>query len=404
MPKQSKRTPAREGAAWLADVFRNETIGGAGLLAAAMLALLLSNVTDSGFYFELRDSKIGPEFLNLNLSLGTWASDALLAVFFFTAGIELKHELVHGSLKEKRKAAVPVAAAIGGMIVPAAIYAVINFGQDSVSGWGIPMATDIAFALAILAVVGRKLPIELRAFLLTLAVVDDLGAIIVIAIFYSQKFMLIPVFGAVILLITFYLLQKQKITGWYIYVPLAIAIWYLVHESGIHATVAGVAMGLLMNMNKEKGQEYSAGDKALHAIHPFSAAIAVPLFAFFASGVNFSSFDLAAITESKLSLGIILGLLVGKPLGVFLFAFLTAKFSKAQLSKEVSWWDIAAIGSLAGVGFTVSLLITELAFVGNAQQSSLGVLAVLIGSFLSAVLASVLLLLRKRIYLGKLNV
>lgn len=386
---------------WLSETLRNETVGGALLLLAALTALILANSPLDNWFFELRNTKIGPESLHLNLSLGTWAADALLAVFFFAAGIELKHELVHGSLKNKAQAMVPVAAALGGMILPAAIFVAINFAQPSVSGWGIPMATDIAFALAILAVVGRKLPIELRAFLLTLAVVDDLGAIIVIAIFYSSKFALLPLIVSAALLIVFGLMQRRGVVGWYLYLPLGLLIWFFVHESGVHATVAGIAMGLLMNMKKMKGQTASAGDKALHRIHPYSAGLAVPIFAFFASGVSLQELNLETLIESPLALGIIAGLVIGKPIGVFLGAYLTARFTKAELSRGISWWDIAAIGSLAGVGFTVSLLISELAFKHSGDQADIGVVAVLAASLISGVIASVLLTIRRRSYARK---
>ncbi|MEN9956309.1 MAG: hypothetical protein RLY34_1116 [Actinomycetota bacterium] len=387
---------------WLSQTLRNETFGGALLLIAAMSALVLANSPFQDWFFELRETKLGPESLHLNLSLGTWAADALLAVFFFAAGIELKHELVHGSLKERSQAMVPVAAAIGGMVLPATIFLAVNFGKSSAVGWGIPVATDIAFALAILAVVGRQLPIELRAFLLTLAVVDDLGAIIVIAIFYSAKFALLPLLVAFALLALFAVLQKKNVTGWYFYIPLALFIWYFIHESGVHATVAGIAMGLLMNMNKSSGKKESAGDRVLHIVHPYSAAIAVPIFAFFASGVSLDDFDLVSVFQSPLSLGIIFGLVTGKPIGVFFGAYLTARFTKAELSKGINWWDIAAIGSLAGVGFTVSLLISELAFKHSGEQAQLGVIAVLVASLISAVIASVLLTIRRKTYAGKL--
>jgi NhaA family Na+:H+ antiporter len=239
-------------------------------------------------------------------------------------------------------------------------------------------------------------------FLLTLAVVDDLGAIIVIAVFYSSKFALLPLIVAAILLFTFGLLQRKGVKGWYIYLPLALAIWYFVHDSGVHATVAGIAMGLLMNTNKKPQEMYSAGDRALHLIHPYSAAIAVPIFAFFASGVNLSDFNFQHLSQSPLALGIIFGLVVGKPIGVFLGAYLAARFTRAELSKGISWWDIAAIGTLAGVGFTVSLLISELAFKHSGEQAQLGVLSVLIASLISGLIASILLTLRGRSYVGKI--
>jgi len=285
-------------------------------------------------------------------------------------------------------AAVPIAAAIGGMVVPALIFASINANQPSSAGWGIPMATDIAFALAVLAVAGRNLPIELRAFLLTLAVVDDLGAILVIAVFYTAQLNVVALFAAIGALVLFGLLQKRNVKGWFIYLPLAALIWYLVHESGIHATVAGVAMGMLMNLKQS--------DRAMHTIHPISAGFAVPVFAFFTAGVFIEGVSLPDVAGSPIALGIILGLVIGKPIGVVGVAWLMARFTKASLNSNLSWWDVAAVGALSGVGFTVSLLINELAFKENDQMSSMGTLAVLIASTAAALLAVVALQIRKR--------
>jgi NhaA family Na+:H+ antiporter len=374
---------------WLGEALRNETTGGILLLVAAIAALVWANI-DFNSYSALKDFKIGPAEIHLDLSLGKWAADGLLAIFFFVAGMELKHELVVGSLKDKSVAAVPIAAALGGMIAPAAIFAFFNAGQPSLMGWGIPMATDIAFALAVLAVAGRSLPLELRAFLLTLAVVDDLGAIIVIAIFYTAQLNILALLVSVGGLFIFGMLQKKRVTGWYLYLPLAAVIWYSLHESGIHATIAGVAMGLLMNLKQ--------ADKVMHTIHPISAGFAVPVFAFFSAGVFVQGLSLSDVASSPVALGIIFGLVVGKPLGVVGTAWLMARFTKASLSQELSWWDVATIGTLAGVGFTVSLLINELAFKQDEATSSMGTLAVLVASTIAAVLAIIALQFRKRAY------
>jgi NhaA family Na+:H+ antiporter len=374
-------------AKWLGTALRNETTGGILLLAAALVAIFWANI-DYNSYVELKEIKIGPAELNLQLSLGKWAADGLLAIFFFVAGLELKHELTHGTLRDRSMAAVPIAAAIGGMVVPALIFASINANQPSSAGWGIPMATDIAFALAVLAVAGRNLPIELRAFLLTLAVVDDLGAILVIAVFYTAQLNVVALFAAIGALVLFGLLQKRNVKGWFIYLPLAALIWYLVHESGIHATVAGVAMGMLMNLKQS--------DRAMHTIHPISAGFAVPVFAFFTAGVFIEGVSLSDVAGSPIALGIILGLVIGKPIGVVGVAWLMARFTKASLNSNLSWWDVAAVGALSGVGFTVSLLINELAFKENDQLSSMGTLAVLIASTAAALLAVVALQFRKR--------
>ena len=376
-------------AQWLGAALRNETTGGILLLVAAIAALVWANI-DFNSYSALKDFKIGPAEIHLDLSLGKWAADGLLAIFFFVAGMELKHELVVGSLKDKSVAAVPIAAALGGMIVPAVIFALFNAGEPSLKGWGIPMATDIAFALAVLAVAGRSLPLELRAFLLTLAVVDDLGAIIVIAIFYTAQLNILALLVSVGGLFIFGMLQKRRVTGWHLYLPLAGVIWYSLHESGIHATIAGVAMGLLMNLKQS--------DKVMHTVHPISAGFAVPVFAFFSAGVFVQGLSLNDVASSPVALGIIFGLVVGKPLGVVGTAWLMARFTKASLSQELSWWDVATIGTLAGVGFTVSLLINELAFKQDEATASMGTLAVLVASTIAAVLAIIALQFRKRAY------
>ncbi|MFM5968015.1 MAG: Na+/H+ antiporter NhaA [Micrococcales bacterium] len=371
---------------WLSRALRNETTGGILLLLAASSALIWINLDRSSFS-QLRDFQIGPSQWHLDLSLGKWAADGLLAIFFFVAGIELKHELVEGSLKDKRVAAVPIAAALGGMLAPALIFLSLNAGTTGQRGWGIPMATDIAFALAVLAVAGRRLPIELRAFLLTLAVVDDLGAIIVIAIFYTAKLNLLALAIALGGLFIFGMLQKKRVTGWYFYLPLAAVIWAATHESGIHATVAGVAMGLLMNLKQT--------DRVLNIVHPISAGFAVPVFAFFSAGVLIDATSFEKLTSEPVALGIALGLLLGKPIGVVGTAWLVSRFTRASLSKALSWWDVAAIGVLAGIGFTVSLLINELAFKGQ-EVAELGTLAVLTASTIAAVLAIIALSIRKR--------
>ena len=372
---------------WLGTALRNETTGGIVLLTAALVAIVWANI-DYSSYSQIKEFKLGWAEINLQLSLGKWAADGLLAIFFFVAGLELKHELTHGTLRDRSIAAVPIAAAIGGMVVPALIFASINANQPSSAGWGIPMATDIAFALAVLAVAGRTLPIELRAFLLTLAVVDDLGAILVIAVFYTAQLQAVSLFAAIGALVLFGLLQKRNVKGWFIYLPLAALIWYLVHESGVHATIAGVAMGLLMNLKQS--------DRAMQTIHPISAGFAVPVFAFFTAGVFIEGVSITDVTGSPIALGIILGLVIGKPIGVVGVAWLMARFTKASLNSNLSWWDVGAIGALSGVGFTVSLLINELAFKENDQMSSMGTLAVLIASTAAALLAVVALQIRKR--------
>ncbi len=380
------------------SALRDETVGGIILLIAAAIALIWANSPWSAAYENLVNLEVGPAALHLNLTLGDWAADALLAVFFFVAGLELKYELVLGSLRTLSTALVPVAAALGGMIIPALLFFGINATAPAgePTGWGIPMATDIAFALAVLAVAGRKLPVEVRVFLLTLAVVDDLGAITVIALFYSESVLLAPLAGAVLLLAAYAYLQYRRVRSPWIYAPLAIAVWLLVHQSGIHATVAGIALGLLTRVKPDPGEEEAPAERLQHRFHPLSAGVCVPLFAFFAAGVSLSGVQpLEALTE-PLALGILFGLIIGKPVGVVGGAWLVTRFRGVQLVDVLSWRDISAVGIVAGVGFTVSLLITELAFEDTPGLMTDAKLAVLTASVVSAALASVALMRRGR--------
>jgi len=384
----------------LLAALRQETVGGALLLGAAVLALVWANSPWRESYHELADTVVGPAALHLDLSLQTWAADGLLAVFFFVAGLELKHELVLGTLSKPSKAVVPVVAAICGMVVPAALYAgtVVAMGDpDAVVGWGIPMATDIAFALAVLAVMGAKLPVALRAFLLTLAVVDDLGAILVIAVFYSHGFSALPFVLAVLGLGLYWFLQRRRVDSWLVYLPLALVVWGLMHASGVHATVAGVALGLLTRVRPDPGETEAPADRYEHAIRPISAGVCVPLFAFFSAGVTFVGLGGSVLTE-PVAVAIVVGLVVGKPLGVFGGAWTVARFTRASLSSSLRWADVFAVGVLAGIGFTVSLLIDELAFDGDPALLTAAKIGVLVASALAAVLASIALGLRKRAY------
>lgn len=379
-------------------LLHNETYSGALLLMAAAVAMVLANSSVSDWYFNLLNQVIGPKSIHLDLTLSTWAADGLLAIFFFVAGMELKYELVSGSLSNRANAAVPIAAAIGGMIVPALIFFAMNSGKPTAIGWGIPMATDIAFALAVLGVAGRNLPIELRAFLLSLAVVDDLGAIIVIAIFYSTSIAFTSLFIGVLCIFAFAMAQRFKIRTGLIYVPLAISSWYFIHESGIHATIAGVALGLVMRVKTEDGENQSPLERALDRFHPWSAGLCVPIFAFFAAGISIVGISINEVLSEPVSIGVMLGLVIGKPIGVLGLAWLATKFTKAELNSSLFWGDILAIGFLAGVGFTVSLLITKLAFLDGSEFNELARLSVLIASVIAAAIAVVFLQIRKNFH------
>ena len=374
---------------------QSETTGGALLIGAAIIGLLLANGPLSNAFQSIATTEIGIDALHLNLTIQEWTADALLAIFFFVIGCELKHELVVGTLSKPRQAALPVAAALGGMAVPALLYVAISRSgaADAVNGWGIPMATDIAFALAVLAVLGRGLPSGVRAFLLTLAIVDDLGAILVIALFYSAGLSLEWIAVSALLLALFALAQRQRITSPIINVPLALAVWYAVHAAGVHATIAGVALGLLMRVKKDPGESDAPVDRATARFHPISAVVAVPLFALFAAAVDLRSIDLGAVISSPILLGVFVGLVVGKPVGIILAARLATALG-ARLSPGVQWIDIALIGALAGIGFTVSLLISELAFSSETSLSA-AKLGVLIASIAAVVVSGALLAVRR---------
>jgi len=389
----------------IAEVLRAETTGGLLLIAAAVVALVWANSPGSSAYADLRDlvvgPAVGPESLHLDLSLGAWAADGLLAVFFFVAGLELKREFVAGDLRDPRRAALPVVAAVGGMAVPAAIYVTVaSAGDASLRGWAVPTATDIAFALAILAVISTHLPVALRTFLLTLAVVDDLLAITVIAVFYTDDLDPVYLALAVLPIGVFALLVHRRVGAAYALLPVAAIAWALVHASGVHATVAGVVLAFAVPVRRRDGRTDQQGlaERLEHRVRPVSAGFAVPVFAFFASGVTVGGAGgLADSLRDPVALGVVLGLLVGKTVGVAGSTWLLARFTGAELDEDLAWVDVVGLAMLAGVGFTVSLLIGELAFGGTPHGEHV-VVGVLVGSTLAATLAAVVLRLRNRVY------
>ncbi|MGW0844606.1 Na+/H+ antiporter NhaA [Streptomyces sp. NPDC002787] len=382
----------------VARALRTETVGGLVLLAAAVVALVWANTPWSGTYEEIRDFHFGMPALGLDLSVGHWTSDGLLTIFFLVAGIELKRELVVGELRTPATAALPVVAALCGMAVPAGVYlATTGIGGGSGQGWAVPMATDIAFALAVLAVLSTHLPSALRAFLLTLAVVDDLGAILVIALFFTSDLNPAALAGAVAGLVVFYLLQRFRVRGWWWYVPLGVVIWALMYNGGVHATVAGVAMGLILRTARGEGEDASPGERTEHLLRPVSAGVAVPLFALFAAGVSVSTEAVGEVFTRPEPLGVVLGLVVGKTVGIFAGTYLAARFTRARLNPDLAWADVFALAVLAGIGFTVALLIGELAFTDPADVEYIKA-AVLLGSLLAAAVAALLVKRRNGIY------
>jgi Na+:H+ antiporter, NhaA family len=390
----------------IAAVLRKETIGGALLLVGTVIALVWANSPWSAAYESLRDTRVGPASLHLDLTLGTWAADGLLAIFFFVVGLELKREFVAGDLREPRRAVLPVAAAVGGMIVPALLFTLVNLGtgDGALKGWAIPTATDIAFALAVLAVISTHLPSALRTFLLTLAVVDDLLAITVIAVFYTSSLAVTPLLLALLPLAVFGVLVQKRIRSWWLLIPLAVATWVLMHESGVHATVAGVLLAFTVPVVRSQaagGPDAGPGlaEHLEHRIRPISAGFAVPVFAFFAAGVTIGGFSgLVDSLSDPVAIGIVVGLVAGKTIGITLATWLVSRFTRAQLDESLGWPDVIGLAMLAGIGFTVSLLIGALAYGEGSVRDEHVKVGVLVGTVTAAVLASVLLRLRDRRY------
>ena len=387
--------PTREQR-FVAEALREETVGGALLLVAAAVAVAWASSPWSQAYEDLRGFVVGPRSLHLDLSLQTWAADGLLAVFFFVAGLELKRELVVGQLRRPSEAVLPMAAAVSGMVVPAAVYLVLAAADpDALRGWAVPIATDIAFALAVLAVVGSALPTPLRAFLLTLAIVDDLGAILVIAVGFTDELDLRALGAALVVLTAYAVLHRLRFTPAVLVLPVAGLLWVLVHESGVHATIAGVALGLTTRVKPDEGEHESPAERLEHLVRPVSAGVAVPLFALLAAGVSVTPSAWGAAVHDTAAVAVVAALVVGKFAGVLGGTWLTARLTRAELSPDLRWGDIAAVAFLSGIGFTVSLLIAELAY-PHAERLDHVKVAVLTGSMVSAGLAAVVLRVRTR--------
>ncbi|QDP98549.1 Na+/H+ antiporter NhaA [Microlunatus elymi] len=373
----------------IAEILRDETFGGVLMLVAAAVALIWANL-DHASYDLVRDVRLGP------LSLEHWASDGLLAIFFFVAGLELKRELTVGSLSRPADALVPIVAAVCGMVMPAVVFLLINLPARGgrPEGWAIPMATDIAFALAILGVVGRGLPASLRAFLLTLAIVDDLGTIAVIATVFTDTIRLGWLLGAAGCVLLWWLLQRRRIDRWWIFLPLGVLAWVCTLQSGVHATIAGVAIGLVTRSGLR--EDHPPVERWEHVWRPVSSAVAVPLFALLSAGVSLSPRVLAQLVHEPLAIGVVAGLVLGKTIGVFGGAYLTARFTRAELAPGLRWREVFSVAVLAGVGFTVALLVSDLAFPDDPGLAEHAKTAVLIGSVLAGILATISLTRRSR--------
>ena len=392
----SRLTPSTERS--ISDVLRTERAGGVLLLVGAVAALIWANSPGGDGYESLKDTVVGPSALHLDLSLAEWAKDGLLAIFFFVVGLELKREIVAGELRRPSTAIVPIVAAVGGMVVPASLYLVMNSLSDTGSnaGWAVPVATDIAFAVALLGLVGRWLPTALRAFLLTLAVVDDLLAIIVIAVFFTDTLAMGWLGAAAVCVVVFWGLLRRGHRSPWLLIPLALLTWGFMHASGVHATIAGVALGMVVPAVARPGQHHSLAEHWEHLWRPVSAGIAVPIFALFAAGVAIDGDVVADAVRDPVAQGVVVGLVIGKPIGILLFTFLVATFTRAQLDRGLSWWDVLGMACLGGIGFTVSLLIGDLAFAGERVMEVK--MSVLTGSLAAAFFGSAILLWRDRHY------
>jgi Na+:H+ antiporter, NhaA family len=409
-----------------------EAASGIVLLVAAAVALFWANSAWSDSYTRLfeelhLDLSFGP--IQLEESFGHLINDGLMVIFFFVVGLEIKRELVLGELRDPRAAALPVMGALGGMVVPALVYLIFNAGGDAGHGWGIPMATDIAFAVGVIALLGRRVPASGKLFILALAIADDIGAILVIAIFYTSDLRFAWLAGAIVGLLVVAIAQRVGVRSMIFYVPVAFAIWYAMLESGVHATLAGVALGLLTPARpmydsneldrKARGilDMFPPGDSAEehehsdyeamlltdisresvaplnrleHKLLPWSSFVVVPLFALANAGVSFADTDIGELVLHPVSLGVGLGLLIGKPVGITLFTWLAVRLGIGKLPPQTVWSHIVGLGFVAGIGFTVALFVTGLAFTGE-EFPDIAKVGIFIGSILAAVIGAAIL-------------
>ena len=374
--------------------FKLEAASGLVLLISAVIALIISNSNFSSLYFETLQSYlfIGINNIGLKMSLHHWINDALMAVFFFFVTLEIKREFINGELSSPKQALLPIIAAIGGMLVPALIYIYINFGNgDTINGWAIPSATDIAFSLGVLSLLGSRVPISLKVFLTALAIIDDLGAIIIIAFFYAGDLSIQYLSLLLLTFIALLILNKSGVKKFLPYLILGLILWFFTYQSGVHATISGVLLATVIP-HRKKNKEYSLLTKIEHNISSYVAFGIMPLFALANAGVSLDGINLESLL-SPVPLGIVLGLFVGKQIGVFLFSIIAIKLKIAQMPNNANWMSFYGVGILAGIGFTMSLFIGNLAFVENIEYIDGVKIGVLAGSLLSTLIGYSLLLL-----------
>tara|TARA_B110000438_G_scaffold288398_1_gene321797 strand:- start:9 stop:1181 length:1173 start_codon:yes stop_codon:yes gene_type:complete len=373
--------------------FKLEAASGLFLLIFALIALIISNSSLSDFYFNSLNSyiQIGSKNFGLNLSVMHWINDALMAIFFFVVTLEIKREFLQGELSKPKQALLPIIGAVGGMLVPALIYIWINLSTpETIRGWAIPSATDIAFSIGVLSLLGSRVPISLKVFLVALAIIDDLGAILIIAFFYSNDLQINYLLLMIISFLILFLLNKLNITKFIPYLFVGLFLWYFTHESGIHATISGVLLATMIP-HRKKGKDFSLLLKLEHLMSPYVAFGIMPLFAFANAGVVLDGFSIDTILE-PVPLGILCGLFFGKQIGVFIFSYLSVFFKIAEMPTSINWLQFYAVGILTGIGFTMSLFVGNLAFIENNIYADGVKIGVLIGSTLSALVGYFLLL------------
>jgi NhaA family Na+:H+ antiporter len=374
--------------------FKLEAASGLVLLFAAVIALFISNSNFSDLYFNTLNNYIfiGINEIGLKLTVIHWINDALMAIFFFFVTLEIKREFLQGELSNIKQALLPIIAAVGGMLVPALVYVYINFGDaETLNGWAIPSATDIAFSLGVLSLLGRRVPLSLKVFLTALAIIDDLGAILIIALFYSGdlsiKYLSLMLIAFLILLV----INKFNVKKFLPYLVVGLFLWDFTHNSGIHATIAGVLLAMTIP-HRKKEKDFSLLIKIEHAISPYVAFGIMPLFAFANAGVSLDGLSFSSLLD-KVPLGIVLGLFLGKQLGVFVFSYISIKLKIAQMPNNSNWFNFYGVGVLTGIGFTMSLFVGNLAFVENMQYMDGVKIGVLTGSLLSTLFGYFLILL-----------
>lgn len=371
----------------LKSFFDNEAAGGILLLFTALLAFTFSNSSFKLAYFDFIN------YIVFGWTLHHIVNDALMVIFFYVVGLEIKKEIFEGELSDPKKSSLAIFGALGGMVVPATIYFLFN-SNDVIdkTGWAIPMATDIAFAVGILTLLGKRVPLELKIFLLALAIVDDLGAIIVIALFYTKELSTLYLLSSLIPFTAIYLMNKYKPMPKFIYIIMGIASWYLIYKSGIHATIAGVILAFLtpFKLKKDELRFTTPLTHWLHTLHPIVTFSIMPIFAFFNSGLTLDGITFADIFHSNVSLGVLLGLVIGKPLGIVIFCYFACMLRISKLPDTIDWLEMAGVGLLAGIGFTMSLFINGLTFGGTGTEDY-AKLGILIGSIVAAIIGFVTL-------------